>query len=768
MDGSHLAHLLRRSRLRSFAAGPGHVDILAARSPNESLGDNVPRQAAEEMIERGVDGVLEKRQAILDSNNPHVHSGAGVAASSTKAVGTAIAQSTQRQAAQAATVGTTRTTVNVVETQTRAATSASAKATLEAVTSSSRKTIDFGSATTSSSATPQTSATPSTTSTSPSSSATPSTTSTSAAPSTTSRTSISTTSTTTFSSTSSSASVRAITSTISTSSANPTSTLDAAKAGSSSSGMSTGAVVGVALGAIVGLVVVGSFIGWLYRKWTARSYNSQAPWSKIDDDITPFPHNGSNEKFERYTDGNDDIYGGSAAPVIGSRRALAMARDNAFNHDGSLRDSAMYDRGDNRAGVGAGGQPIAYSPYPQFSPDSGAAYGLDAQGRPYNGQAGRTPMLHTYENQYVNDSYYDNSPPPNSRQLVGVNAHPYADVPMPTPVPMGRPAAPSTAAEFAQMEDFADEPEPLTPGLAYTFDEPHTPTNQTAASDGRVAGRSRVSMTTPQAPRVLSPTESVQAHDYIPAPPLAVPPPAASSTSSASLAPMPLPQFAPLSPLMNDFDFKRRSQPLPMYEDEASVQKRMYGEVANTAGISEPVTPASAQPSPNLQSGLNDSTNSAESSFSATAPHADISGSTLPSSSSLPRLPEFTLAPPQPYQHGQPLSPLNEVPTPLSTASTGEPLLNPFDLPTPRLRAGLQENQATQGIEGEALAPPFSASTSGATGFPSPAYPPPSPGGMSVPGSVTDSPRRWDSGMGTPKGRAVSVNYDEEDAYGGI
>ncbi|WVQ97751.1 hypothetical protein IAU59_004865 [Kwoniella sp. CBS 9459] len=747
MDGSRLAHLLRRSRLRSFAAGPGHVNVeVAARSPNESSLDHAPG---------GVEVGMEKRQAILDSNNPHVHSGAGAAASSTKTVGQAVATSTQRQAAQAATVGTTRTTVNVVETQTRAASSGSAKATLEAVTSSSKKTIDFGPATTSSSAAPQTSATPSTTSTTPAStSAAPSATSTSAVPSTTSTTSRSTTSITSSSSTSSaSASVRAITSTISATSANPTSTLDAAKAGSSSSGMSTGAVVGIALGAIVGLVVVGSLIGWLYRKWTARSYNSQAPWSKIDDDITPFPHNGSNEKFERYTDGNDDIYGGSVAPVIGSRRALAMARDNAFNHDGSLHDSGMYD---NRAGVGAGGQPAAYSPYPQFSPESSgvAAYGLDAQGRPYNGQAGRTPMPHTYENQYVNDPYYDNSPPPaNSRQLVGASAHPYADVPMPTPVPMGRPAAPTTAAEFAQMEDFADEPEPLTPGLAYAFDEPHTPTG-----DGRVAGRSRVSMTTPQAPRVLSPTESVQAHDYIPAPPLAVPAPAATSASaSTSLAPMPLPQFAPLSPLMNDFDFKRKSQPLPMYEDDASVQKRMYGEVATTAGISEPVTPASAQPSPNPQaSGLNDSTNSTDSSFSATVPY--VAESSVPSSSSLPRLPDFTLAPPQPYQHGQPLSPLNEVPTPLSTASNGEALLNPFDLPTPRLRAGGDG----------ALAPPFTASTSGATGFPSPAYPPPSPGGMSVPGSVTDSPRRWDSSIGTPKGRAVSVNYDEEDAYGGI
>nr|XP_018265837.1 uncharacterized protein I303_02211 [Kwoniella dejecticola CBS 10117]OBR87995.1 hypothetical protein I303_02211 [Kwoniella dejecticola CBS 10117] len=501
--------------------------------------------------------------------------------------------------------------------------------------------------------------------------------------------------------------------------------------------MSTGAVVGAVLGAIVGIVVIGSLIGWLYRKYTARSYSSKSPWAKIDDDITPYP-----PPNEKYSD-NDDIYGGAgAAPVIGSRRALAMARENAF--DGSLGrpDSEMYERGSNHAGFGAGGTTMPMGNSYPVSP----TYGFDAQGRPYNPQAGATPISYGHgghEDQY--SPYYDVSPQADSRQLVGPNTHPYAQapmsmpLPMPSPMPMGRPAAPSTAAEFALAEDFADEP--LTPGLAYTADEPRTPISQIGIASSGQEGRSRVSMTPGQnQPRVMSPTESLVVHDTVPTPPLAPPPLAATTASSSSLTPghIPLPAFAPLSPLMSEFNFKRQSQPLAMYEDEKTQQKRMYAEVATTAGIDEPATPYSATPSPNPNTDTppasNDNTN------------ANTKDAPL-------RLPELTVNPPEPYIHGQPLSPLKEVPTPLST---GETLLNPFDLP-------LNRNAPTT----SGLTPQYTASSAGATGFPSaapsPAYPPPSPGGMSVPGSITDSPG-W---AGTPRGRAVSV-YEEEDAYGGI
>ncbi|WVR04364.1 hypothetical protein IAU60_001365 [Kwoniella sp. DSM 27419] len=686
MDTSPQSHLQRRSRLRSFAGDLNHVDLTVRSSPN----DSVP--------------VPIKRAPQNDMNNPHVNHGQAAQVQSTQAaqavtrtVGQAVGNpSTQRQAAQAATIGTTRTAVDPTPTT---AAASSNKATLAPVASSFKKTIDFG--------TPSSSST----STSPSPSPSPSSTSTSTSTLVRTTSSSSTSSTTTSSSSSTSDSVRLLTMTSTTTSATPTSTLDAAKSTSSSSGTSTGAVVGAVLGAVVGLVIIGSFFGWLYRKYTARSYNSSAPWARIDDDITPFPPS------EKYT---DDVYGGDAAPVIGSRRALAMARDNT-----GLRDSDMYDRGDNRAGVGAG---PAVQPYDSYGSGMSQMYGFDPQGRPYPAQGGRTPLPHMYEAEYASDPY--------PRQLVGPGAHgnagpyppmhpyanadPYGAVPMPTPVPMGRPTAPSTAAEFALCEDFSDEPEPITSGIVYTMgsDQPRTPTGPMT----RVEGRSRVSLT-PQAPRVLSPTQAVQVHDHVPAPPLAVPQPAATATS----APIPLPHFAPLSPLMSDFDFTRRqSQPMSaMYEDDQAAQKRMYGEVANEAGIEEPVTPRTAMPSPIPADSVNRSGVSA-------------------------RMPEHNL-PPQPYVHGQPLSPLNEVPTPMSG---NDGLLNPFDLPSHR-----------------APPPPFTAAASAAeistSSFPSPAYPPPSPGGMSVPGSVTDSPRRWDE-VGTPRGRAVSVNYDEEDAYGGI
>jgi hypothetical protein len=124
----------------------------------------------------------------------------------------------------------------------------------------------------------------------------------------------------------------------------------------------------------------------------------------MDDDVTPFP----NEKLDT------DIYG-SPAPIIGSRRALALARQNAFA-DVDRPDSEYTD---NRAGLGT---------FPLVSPD----YGVDAQGRPYRPQAGRTPIPHARP----------------------VSHHEYTL----TPVAMGRPAAPTTQAELDQLDDF-DVPE---------------------------------------------------------------------------------------------------------------------------------------------------------------------------------------------------------------------------------------------------------------------------------------------------------------------
>ena len=179
-----------------------------------------------------------------------------------------------------------------------------------------------------------------------------------------------------------------------------------------------------------------------------------------DDDITPYPPN------EKLVD--DDVYGASAAPVIGSRRALALARQNNFNNNGDMRPRTEYmiAQDGNRAGVGSGYPSDMYGAYPQFSP----------------------PQV------------------PNSRQLLG-------------PVPLGRPSPPTNHMSIEQHEDF--EHQPWTPRTATTTEWP---------GDARAPqSRSRVSMITPRgepAPETLavarmSPTEMIRPPErvvHMPAP----------------------------------------------------------------------------------------------------------------------------------------------------------------------------------------------------------------------------------------------------------
>jgi hypothetical protein len=380
----------------------------------------------------------------------------------------------------------------------------------------------------------------------------------------------------------------------------------------------------------------------------------------------------------------------------------------------------MVQRGDNNAGYGANrGLGNQYGAYPAMDP--GYDYGYD-QGAPspaYDYGQDQTGMAV--------------SAPGNTRQLVGPNGAPHG-FPMPAPlapVAMGRPAPPQSAAEFADREEFMDLPKPTptnssgnhmsqysTYGLAYAESEPdympHTATTTGWAGDAKAPQHT------------------------------------------------PLPTIEPASPLMSSFDFQKRqslgpiasnfaskygSSTLPNYqdEDENSRQKRMYGEVATAAGVQEPTTPHTAD--------LSHSTNSYEtaSSFSAHQQSEPRSISHRLPPAPMPALPTVNVLPPQPYQHGRPLSPLTEVETPRSIALTSSSVmhgqeLNPFEHalhpPNP---------------QSSALRPPFSATSStGATAFPSPNFPPPSPGGMSVPGSVTDSPRKRES------------MFDVDDAYGGI
>lgn len=482
--------------------------------------------------------------------------------------------------------------------------------------------------------------------------------------------------------------------------------------------------------------------------------------------MTPFPPAGSEK---HYLPPDEDIYGHqSQAPVIGSRRALALARDNAFHHDGSMRPDSDYmfardnNGSGNMAGYGAGaGLGAQYGAYPAMQSPGTYDYGRPAQG--YGQDNGRVPSPITHD--------YDQpgmavSAPGNTRQLVGPGGavgHPQsygmsmpAPIPVLAPVAMGRPAPPRSDSEFADREEFMDLPMPTpaantnsssgahmsqysTYGLAYADSEPdympHTATTTGWAGDAKVPH---------------------------------------------SAAPAALPAIEPASPLMSAFDFQKRqsqglgpiaanfaskyggpgvaSSTLPMYEDEdeSRRQKRMYGEVAHAAGVQEPTTPHTAD--------LSHSTNSYEtaSSFSAQDPGSrSLTQSThshrLPPAP-MPSMPVVSLTPPQPYQHGQPLSPLPEVHTPASTVIplSSSSLMhgqetNPFE------QASLDQNLLST-PRAPAFRPPHSAvSSTGATSFPSPSFPPPSPGGMSVPGSVSDSPR----------GRRESM-FDGDDAYGGI
>ena len=256
-----------------------------------------------------------------------------------------------------------------------------------------------------------------------------------------------------------------------------------------------------------------------------------------------------------------------------------------------------------------------------------------------------------------------------------------------------------------------------------------------------------------------------------------------------------------MSSFANSFNFDntaraqtptRQSPEAPMYaDDEQYRQKQLYGEVSRAAGFAEPKTPHSAR--------TNSMNMSMDHSFVSTGATGNMSSSmdttmdnsmvSTASSFSVPeRLPAsaaqvhaVTRAPagvmqtpiqmpaPGPYEHGRPLSPLVEVATPSTSFSVtpanvgGAPMasmasssighgreVNPFD--------HLQPAQHGQGRT--LVAPPHSAASStAATGFPSARFPPPSPGGMSVPGSVGGSPR--------DAVQRKSV-YDEEDAYGGI
>ena len=461
---------------------------------------------------------------------------------------------------------------------------------------------------------------------------------------------------------------------------------------------------------------------------------------------------------------NPDDYYGDNGRMVGPRRALEMA---AYRPES---DYSYVAQQGNRAGFGAGhsADQGGYVSYPTNVPDYGA---YPSPRGPYQNQMNQP---HVYSDQFDSNSPHALSPPAHAatRQLVG---RPPAAPPM--TMPMGRPAVPQSDSDFARLQQYGDLPGsgpfgdekeiPYTPHTAGTMAEwggdarqpapqrPTRPGDELRRHTPPTQDQPDHSASPERMPRVISPQVPLPIAKDVRTPPrIAIP--AQSS----------LPSFEPMSPIrMSTFEMRRESRPLTMYEDESTQQKRIYGEVASAAGVVEPTTPKLNASTSTRRS---DTGNTTTSSFSA--------------HEMTPRLPSLHLEPPAPYIHGQPLSPLTEVETPrsgmskvTSTTKDGIPSSttmtkdkNPFERTLVAARQNIGPGQPPSTSSSmNSLAPPFDHGPA----FPSPAFPPPSPGGMSVPGSVTDSPRRWSGGVGSrseaAESRGVSMFYGE-DAYGGI
>lgn len=328
-----------------------------------------------------------------------------------------------------------------------------------------------------------------------------------------------------------------------------------------SKGMSNGAIAGIVIVVLLALAAIGGFFA--YRHQSKKKRDAQRGWARMDDDVTPFP---AREKSSGY-------YGGSSSPTSGSEtRAVALARQNAFYADGTPRpDSTMVN--ENYAGYGAGRvygggyaaaspvasyamEPTPYSPNSAYPPQSANQY------YPPQSEFG-TPAQNPFQDPATSPTSASGP-----RQLVGPGQQygqqpfsPYHDIP--SPVPLGRPEPPSSYDDIAAAEMYSDD--------RYADDHVAAPV--------------------PVAPLV---------HPYTDASPTLTEP----LVRIPSPEPTPLPQLAPMSPLMAPVSLN--DEPVPttrnlIDEDETN---RMYGEVAAAAGLQ------------------------------------------------------------QPYQHGQPLTPLREIPTP--------------------------------------------------------------------------------------------------------
>ncbi|GMK57688.1 hypothetical protein CspeluHIS016_0405220 [Cutaneotrichosporon spelunceum] len=384
---------------------------------------------------------------------------------------------------------------------------------------------------------------------------------------------------------------------------------------STSSGISGGAIAGIVIGLIAGIIVIGGVAGWLYRKYKERNYdNNAAAWTKMSDDnngVTPYRNdpktNASDEEF----------YSGLPPAGAMHTQGFQPPPQPAYYADNGMRPDSMAGMESNLAGYGAG---VRSGPYSDPAP---VAVAYDANGRPYTPtqQNGQWGYDHHQQEQYAPSPFDDAnrmSPPgsldssnsPQHQQNFGGPRQlvgPGQNFAGAAPVPA---PVPLGRPQPPQSYDDIAAAE-MYADDRYADDHMAAPPHFGHFTQQQQHGNfSPESFATAEAHNFGNGT----AHDQRAISPLSPMP------TSIIHPPQPLPTMQPMSPLMS---------PVAIHNDDESI--RMYDEVARAAGV----------PNPSVAPPLSPDSHQQQQNF-------------------LPLV--------MPYQHGVPLSPLTEVPTPAPSA----------------------------------------------------------------------------------------------------
>ncbi|CAK9784997.1 hypothetical protein CC85DRAFT_286351 [Cutaneotrichosporon oleaginosum] len=411
-------------------------------------------------------------------------------------------------------------------------------------------------------------------------------------------------------------------------------TTGSSEAQSASTGLSGGGIAGIVIGLIAGIIIIGGVAGWLYRKYKERNYDHHASaWTKMkenDNGLTPYRNdpkiNASDEEFY------------SGMPPAGGmpynrERDLQPPPQRGFYSDNGMRPDSLAGMDNNLAGYGAG---VRSGPYPDPAP---VAVAYDANGRPYTPtqQNGQWGYDHHHQQQHNPFDDANRMSPPGSlhsptspvhqqnfggpRQLVG----PGQTFPGVAPVPLGRPQPPQSyddiaAAEMYADDRYADDHMAAPPHMGQLNQQPGNFSPQSfATAEAHHSGSGMYDQ------RAISPVSFMPASVvYAPAPPLPTMQPMSPLMGPVSLHNDDIPAHQVPSPAVAAA--MARAQP---YEDDSH---RMYDEVARAAGVPSPTVAPPLSPTMQLQQ-------------------------------------QDLLSAVKPYQHGVPLSPLTEVPTPKSSVT---------------------------------------------------------------------------------------------------